>query len=146
MQFLTARRWLQFIAVLHILGGLTLPMVVHTRILDLYNSFNTGLFQAIHPGLTAPRQSAFDLGLFGPTIASWGVLFLFCVTALFDLRSPGAWWTLFLAVMAWAPYDALLSWQAGFYANVVLDAGVLLSILIPLLHVRSRFQAISSGG
>jgi hypothetical protein len=146
MQFLTARRWLQFIAVLHILGGLMLPFVVQTRILDLYNTFNASLFQALRPDLAAPRQSAFALGLFGPTIASWGVLFLFCVTALFDLRRPGAWWALMLAVLAWAPYDALLSWQAGFYVNVVLDAGVVLSLLIPLLHVRSRFQTIRAAG
>jgi hypothetical protein len=136
-----AKTWLQLIAILHIIGGLSLPAVIETGVFDLYVSLNSALAHFLHAGLAGSERTPFQVGLFGPTLASWGILFLFGVQAAFDKPTRAAWWSLCLAVLVWAPYDSLLSWREGIYVNILVDLLVFVSILVPLLAVRRHFFA-----
>jgi hypothetical protein len=140
------RTWLRILAVLHILGGLSLPFLLQTPLLDFYRSSNSALLGILPFETAAPAATAFAVGLFGPTIASWGILFLFAVSAAFDHPGRSAWWTLVLAVLAWGPYDAVLSIRHGIYINAVADLAVVLSILVPLVLARSHFFVAPSKG
>lgn len=141
MQPGTARAWLRIIAFLHILGGLSLPVLLRTGLFDLYQTFNATLLGFLPSGPAAPDRSAFDVGLFGPTIASWGILFLFAVDTSFTRRDKSGWWALILAALVWAPYDAALSISRGIYINALADLMVLAGILLPLLWTRRHFFA-----
>lgn len=144
MQPGTARAWLRIIAFLHILGGLSLPVLLQTRLFDLYQTFNSTLLGVLPFGQAAPGRTAFDVGLFGPTIASWGILFLFAVDTAFTRRDKAGWWSLILSALVWAPYDAALSISRGISINALADLIVLASILLPLLWTRSHFFAAPS--
>lgn len=114
------------LAVLHLLVGLLLPL----SLLHL-------------PGVVAamPEGAAFWAAVFGPTVASWGVLMMFL--AHFGLRQRQRWAcdALLLALLVWAPFDAWLCARAGFLAAVWLDLIVLPLLLIPLLLLRRGFPA-----
>ena len=129
--------FLQMIAIAHIVGGIFLPFLVNTPLFATYNSL---LYQAL--GFEASGQNAeinFLIGLFGPTIASWGVLFLYVVSTAFKNPDKKGWWAIFLCCVAWAPYDSLLSIQKGIFINALINLISALAILIPLFMARNQF-------
>ena len=129
--------FLQLIAIVHIVGGMLLPFLVNTPLFATYNSL---LYQAL--GFDTTRQNTeinFLIGLFGPTIASWGMLFLFVVTTVFKNPDKRGWWAIFLCCLVWAPYDSLLSIQKGIYINALINLISSLTILIPLFMARKYF-------
>mgnify|MGYP000397943997 FL=1 len=80
-----AERWLKLIAIIHIIGGVLLPLVAFTPIATPY-------FQ--HLLETFPQSDLssmkFLIGVFGPTVASWGGLFYYAVDkALEELKRIG---------------------------------------------------------
>jgi len=128
---------LQLISIAHIIGGFLLPFLVNTPLFEIYNTL---VYKAL--GVDATRTNPeidFLIGLFGPTISSWGVLFFYVVTSAFRHPDPKGWWTIFLCCVAWAPYDSLLSIQKGIYINALINLVSALAILTPLFLVRQHF-------
>ena len=131
------KRILQGVAIAHIFAGIALPFLVNP---PLFAPYNARLYRSLD--VSSTEQSAaivFLIGLFGPTIASWGVLFLHVVTVSFKNPDQRGWWTMFLCCLAWAPYDSLLSMQKGIWINALINLISALIILIPLFVVRRAF-------
>lgn len=129
--------FLQLIAVTHIIVGILLPFLVNSALFATYNSL---LYEALGFDTTSRHAEInFLIGLFGPTIASWGVLFLYVVTTAFKHPEKKGWWTIFLCCLLWAPYDSLLSIQKGIYVNALINLISSLAILIPLFMARKYF-------
>jgi len=131
------RIFLQLIAIAHIAGGILLPFLVNTQIFSTYNAL---VNQAL--GLETSGRNAeinFLVGLFGPTIASWGALFLYVVNTAFKNLDKRGWWAIFASCILWAPYDSLLSIQKGIYINGLINLISALIILIPLFMARKYF-------
>ena len=129
--------FLQLIAIAHIIGGVLLPFLVNTSV---FATYNTLVYQAL--GFDATRTNPevnFLIGLFGPTIASWGVLFFYVVSSAFKNLDPKGWWAIFLSCVAWAPFDSLLSIQQGIYINALINLISALAILTPLFMARKYF-------
>lgn len=104
--------FLQIVAFLHIVGGLLLPFLVYTPVFYPYYQH---LAQAFDRETSASRaEVGFLVGLIGPTIASWGVLFLYTVNSAFADPNPRAWWSIVIACMVWAPYDRGCSFKRSF--------------------------------
>ncbi|AXQ27269.1 hypothetical protein D0B54_00555 [Solimonas sp. K1W22B-7] len=128
----TERRLGQFLLLVaagHVLLGLSMPFVL-----------------PLLPGVLAqmPYAEAADAArfwsrVFGPTLASWGMLAFFIVRYGVQRRQRWACDALILAVFCWAPLDAWLCWQAGFPVGIVLDAIVSAALLVPALILRRRF-------
>jgi hypothetical protein len=137
------QRLLQTIAILHVMVGLCFPWIVDSPLFDhykqhLYLAFNTS---EEYSG----QQTSFLIAIFGPTIASWGVLFLYAVNSGFARPSPQAWWFMFAACLVWAPYDSIFSLQYGIYLNAIINAVAFVMMTTPLLLVRKRFFATNPG-
>jgi hypothetical protein len=131
------RIFLQLIAIGHITGGILLPFLVNTQ---LFSTYNTLVNQALGFETTGKNADInFLIGLFGPTIASWGALFLYVVNTAFKNLDKGGWWTIFASCIVWAPYDSLLSIQKGIYINGLINLFSALMILIPLFMARKYF-------
>jgi hypothetical protein len=131
------RIFLQVIAIAHIAGGMLLPFIVNTQLFSTYNEL---VNQALGFETTGKNvEINFLIGLFGPTIASWGVLFLYVVTTAFKNLDKRGWWAIFAACIVWAPYDSLLSIQKGIYINGLINLFSALMILIPLFMARKYF-------
>lgn len=129
--------FLQLIAIAHVAGGFLLPILVNT---PLFATYNVTVYQAL--GVEGTGQNStinFLHGLFGPTIASWGILFFYVVTTTFTKPDKKGWWAILLACLAWAPLDSFLSIQKGIYINGLIDLVVFIMILVPLFMARKYF-------
>lgn len=133
------RVFLQAIAVLHIIGGLLLPVLVETLAFNVYHQHLAHAFK-LNSSMPA-AETRFLVGILGPTIASWGVLFLYTVKTAFSNPNPRAWWFIVIACMVWAPYDSWLSISHGVNLNAYLNLVVLACIAIPMFRVRRSFFA-----
>ena len=137
MDFKKAKRLLEILAILHIIIGMMLPFLIDSWLFTYYNkqllaAFNTDSAEAQELG-------KFMLGILGPAIASWGVLFLFMVRYAYSTASKAAWFYLLAAIIGWSAYDMALSIIAGVYLNVIIDLVVLVVLLTPLILSRSHF-------
>lgn len=133
----TAKLLLQTLAVLHIIAGLLLPWLVELPQFGFYNrlllaAFNTESLEALALG-------KFMIGILGPTVASWGLLFLFVVNVSFASRSRSGWCFMVIAITGWCLLDMYLSVRAGVYLNLLIDLIVLWLLLTPLIKVRGWF-------
>ncbi len=124
------QRLLLAIALAHVAAGLLLTM------LPLAPSLHLALASAIFGAGNTPKEVLFLISVFGPTVASWGVLFYALVRAFFRHPTRGTWWALVLSVVIWAPLDSALSMHYGLHAAVALNAGVALLVLALLFGVR----------
>ena len=133
----TLKRFLQTIAVFHIIVGACFPWIVESHLFDLYHEHLNLVFNIYQDN--AKQQASFLMALFGPTIASWGVLFLYSINSGFARPSPQVWWFMLLACIVWAPYDSILSLQYGIYLNAIINAVAFVMIVSPVLMVRKHF-------
>ncbi len=101
-----SKRFLQLIAILHIVGGLLLPWLLQTSLADDYVLSIMQNFKVNEPG--ADQLVRFLVGILGPTIASWGVLLLYLVNSFFHQPTFIAWWTIIVAGLIWPSYDSWL--------------------------------------
>ena len=135
---LYAKRWLQCLAIAHIISGLMLPVVVQLDIAQPYFRLMADVF-----ALSSTQDLLFLqflIGLFGPTVASWGVLFWAVVTQSFAIPTKGAWWLMILASVVWAVYDSIYSSFYGLWINALINGVVFVSIVVPLWFVRHEFE------
>lgn len=130
-------KWLKFIAIIHIIGGLLLPFIVFTPIDTPYFEH---LQKAFPQGDLASMK--FLIGVFGPTVASWGLLFYYAVCKAFQSKTPRDWWLLFAAVMVWLVFDTTFSLFFGITAHLYINGLVAIIILLPLLKLKAHFQGI----
>lgn len=135
----TERRLGQFLLLVaagHVLLGLAMPFVLPLL---------PGVLARM-PYADAAEAAQFWSRVFGPTLASWGVLACFLVRYGVQQRQRWACDALIGAVLAWAPLDAWLCWQAGFLPGIALDIFVSAAIFVPALWLRRRFPPTSSNG
>jgi membrane associated rhomboid family serine protease len=83
------------------------------------------------------EEIKFLIAVFGPTVASWGVLFYALVKTYFRNPTRGTWWALVMSIVVWAPMDSALSFHYGLYPAVALNAavaGLFLGLLFSVRH------------
>ncbi|MGY8815785.1 MAG: hypothetical protein ACKVHQ_13885 [Gammaproteobacteria bacterium] len=137
METSKAKLCLETLAILHIMVGLLLPFLVDTW---LFNYYNNHLLDAFHANTPEGLELAkFTISLLGPSIASWGILFLFLVRYAYKCGSRKAWYVMLTATISWSLYDIFLSIIVGVYLNVVIDIIVLGLLLTPLILSRHHF-------
>ena len=128
------QRLLSLLAIGHIAAGLLLCL------LYFFTPLHLPLLQAVYitqpAALSNESQLVFWLCILGPTIASWGVLFLVLVKQYFLAPSRLLWNGLLGAVLVWAPLDSLLCTLNGIYAGAIGNIAVTIIFLILLLRIR----------
>lgn len=125
-------RWLMALALLHVAGGLALPVLV----------LQTAWLDWALPELVTGPGARVVLALFGPTVASWGVLLAFLVHFGIRFRQRWACDALIVAVLVWLPLDAALCWSHGIAGAIVIDLLAAPALLVPALILRRRFAPV----
>ena len=123
-------RLLLTVALAHVIAGLSLTII------PLAPSVHFKLASAIFGAGKASEEVMFLISVFGPTVASWGVLFFALVRTYFRNPTSGSWWALVLSIAIWAPLDSVLCIYYGLYFAVALNAGVAVVLLGLLFSVR----------
>ncbi len=121
---------LSWVGPLHVVAGLLLFLT----------AFLPGVQDSLAgaAGLTDDNYSRFLFAVFGPTVASWGVLFGVVVRQFIEYPSRRLWNAMVLAVIIWAPLDTSLCLYYGVYSGVVVNALVTVLLLVLLFKVKPR--------
>jgi len=130
-------RILLIVALAHVVAGLALAM------LPIVPSVHSSLASAIFGADKASEEVKFLVSVFGPTVASWGILFFALVRAHFRNPARGSWWALVLSVVIWAPLDSVLCIHYGYGLTfpVALNAAIAVLLLGLLLGARNQRRA-----
>lgn len=137
MTLQTAKRWLQVLAIIHIIGGLLLPVMVYTSLATPYFTH----LQSAFPD-SNPESLRFLIGVFGPTVASWGLLFFYAIGKAFESRTRKDWWILVSAILVWSVIDTSFSIAHNVFAHFYFNGIVLVLFLVPLILTRKHFNNI----
>ena len=135
-------KWLLLLAYGHIVAGVAIPLLAYSGWFDYYSALLQETFwQGAPTPAPAMEFQRWIVALFGPTIASVGVVMAFLVRA--GMRSGEAWpWTAILAALAvWGPGDIGISMLRHFWLHVQIDMAILLAIVPPVLILRAQARA-----
>ena len=123
-------RVLLAVSLAHVVAGVLLAA------LPLAPAVHFNLVAAIFSVDKATEEVLFLVSAFGPTVASWGILFFALVRVFFRKPTNGSWWALVLAIVVWAPLDSALCIHYGLYSAVAVNAVIATVLLALLLGVR----------
>ena len=137
--------WLFAVAIGHILAGFALPFIAYSSAFDYYADHIREIFWA---GQFVPAEAEmfqrWIVALFGPTVASWGVLMAYLVYTGTRSNNQWPWNVLLLAVMVWAPADMLISLMHDFWLHVYIDIVAVVAIAVPALILRTNTYTMLS--
>ena len=130
-----SERMLLFLALAHVAAGLLLTL------LPLVPSLHERLAATIFGEGRVTREVLFLVAVFGPTVASWGVLLFALVKAFFRNPSIATWRALVVSVLVWAVLDSSLCAYYGLYFAVALNVLIAGALLAMLFAARSLARA-----
>ncbi len=122
---------LQLLAVAHIVLGILLPFLASIP------AVQTMLVKLMFSGLQLPEniaaQASYVIALFGPTVASWGILFLTLVNNYFSNPKNTTWFAMLAAIMVWYIGDTVFSLFNNVSEALYVNSLVAMALLIPLI-------------
>lgn len=124
------QRIIQIVAIAHIIGGLLLPFA--GKFEPLAELLVGEMFAGIALSDQAHSQAAYVIALFGPTVASWGILMLIASNSYFAAPTRAKWYGLMCAVLVWFIGDTTYSLLHGVSAILLLNVLAALALLTPL--------------
>ncbi|HSC82556.1 MAG TPA: hypothetical protein VLC30_02965 [Pseudomonas sp.] len=129
-------RWLMLIGLGHVALGVVLACTAQLPLADayfryLYASFAVDSVSAHYHSLLTTM-----VRLFGPTVASWGLLFTLLVHLYRQHGHAMIKPALFAALLLWCVLDSGISLYFGILAHAYLNTAAALAIAIPLLALR----------
>ena len=130
-------RWLLFVGLGHVLLGILFILIAQSSLINFYLEH---LQQAFSTDLSAQEESLVRtlLQLFGPTVASWGLLFCIATYSFVQQGKLAIKWALMLAVLIWFVLDSGLSLYMSLYYHLIINLVAAASIVIPLLLLKAQ--------
>lgn len=125
---------LRLLAIAHIAGGVALWLLyfiepLHAPLLQL-------VYASQPDKLANTPQLAFWISILGPTIASWGLLFLALVHQYVITPTLFLWRCMVAAILLWAPLDSTLCLLNGIVAGAIGNAVMTVVLLSLLWRIR----------
>jgi hypothetical protein len=129
-------RWLLLIGLGHVVLGVVLAFAAHLPITLAYFDYLYASVSAAPPPVEYQGLLRTMVGLFGPTVASWGVLFSLLVVLYRQHGHPQIKPALFAALLLWCVLDSAISAHFGLLLHLYLNIAAALAIALPLLGLR----------
>ena len=124
------KRILLALALAHIVAGFALTF------LPFAPSAHAQLVRVIFGEGKGSSEVLFLVSVFGPTVASWGILFYSLTTSFFRNPTACSWRALVLSIFVWAPFDSALCIYYGLKFAVAFNAVIAVIFLGLLFTLR----------
>ena len=132
--------WLLIVSLGIIAFGLFMALFNQTPLFDLFGRQIDKAFWGSAPlpvGVTSFQGWLY--GVWGATIAGWGIFLALITYIPFKRREKWAWNCLVMGLGIWFVLDTGISWQYGVSFNVIFNIVVVFAIGIPLVFSRKAF-------
>ncbi|GAA3930000.1 hypothetical protein [Litoribacillus peritrichatus] len=127
--------WLMLVGISHTILGIVVVLVAHSEWVSPYFQH---LFHAFALTPTPASESLIRslVQLFGPTVASWGLLFCLAVYQYRTFGTPAIKQLMIAALLIWFVIDCGLSLMKGIYGHLIINTLAAIAILPPLLLLK----------
>ena len=140
MRFTFWQKWLWVVAVLVSLFGLTMALFSGTLLFGLFNrQIDPTFWHTNLPGIEAQEFQKWIYGVWGATIAGWGIFFAFIARYAFDKKEKWIWNCLAAGLLVWFVLDTGISLNYRVYFNVVFNTFLLVAAGLPIVFTRKYF-------
>ncbi len=78
-------------------------------------------------------------GVWGATVAGWGVSLAFVTHYSFRAKEKWAWRCMVIGLLVWFVLDTLISLGYGVYFNAVFNTVLLILVALPIVFTRKHF-------
>jgi len=130
-------RWLLAVSILVTLFGFFMALTSNRPLFDLFNDrINPAFWGQAGPGPAAEAFQQWVYGVWGATVAGWGILMIFVVYHSLRQQQRWAWRALVVALLAWYLLDTVISLYHGVLFNAAFNSLLLILFLPPLLFIR----------
>ena len=107
---------------------------------DLFNrQIDPAFWGAGAVGDGAKEFQKWIYGVWGATIAGWGIFLAFIAHYPFAKKEKWAWNCLVLGLLVWFILDTLISLNYRVYFNAVFNTGLLILAGLPIVFTRKHF-------
>jgi hypothetical protein len=134
------QKWLLAVGILIAGFGILMALAAGTPLFDVFNrqidpAFWTGAVDG-----TARQFQHWIYGVWGATIAGWGIFLVYIVRHPFLNRERWAWECVAVGLAVWFILDTSLSLSSGVYFNVAFNSLLLVAAAVPLMLTRRAFR------
>ena len=136
------QRWLFVVGILIAVFGILMTFLGGTSLFDVFNRQIDPVFW----GSNVVEESArgfqgWIYGVWGATIAGWGIFVAFIAHYPFRNRERWAWNCLVAGILVWFVLDTSLSIFHKVYFNAAFNTALLLLAMLPIILTRKYFTA-----
>ena len=134
------QRWLLIVGILISVFGTLMAFFSGTPLFDLFN----GQIDPVFWGGSAVEESVRSFqgwiyGVWGATIAGWGIFVIFIAQYPFRNRERWAWNCLVAGMLVWFVLDTSLSIFHRVYFNAAFNSVLLILAMLPIVITRKYF-------
>ncbi len=134
------QKWLLAVGVLIAGFGVLMAFTAGTPLFDLFNRQIDPAFWSGAVDGTARQFQHWLYGVWGSTIAGWGIFLAYIVRHPFAKKESWAWECLAVGLVLWYILDTSLSIYYGVFFNVAFNSLVLAATAVPLMFTRRAFR------
>lgn len=137
------QKWLLILGILISVFGIAMALLSGTPLFGLFNRQIDPAFWGANAVDSAPQQfKGWIYGVWGATIAGWGIFLTFVAHFAFSRREKWAWNCVALGLLVWFILDTSLSIIYKVYFNVVFNVALIIFAGLPLAFTRRDFDII----
>jgi hypothetical protein len=134
------QKWLVALGMVLAVFGTLMALLSGTPLFELFNrQIDPAFWGASAVGESARVFQQWIYGVWGATIAGWGVFVAFIAFYPFREKEKWAWDCLAAGISLWFVLDTLLSVSYRVYFNAVFNTVLLILALLPLAFTRKDF-------
>lgn len=139
-EFLFWRRWLLLVGLAITVFGVMMALFSGTQSFDLFSQpINPAFWNVNGPGENAKLFQQWVYGVWGATIAGWGILIVFIARYPLARKEVWAWNCLAAGILIWFGLDTSLSVFYKVYFNAAINAVLLILTMAPLALTHKYF-------
>lgn len=135
------QKWLFVVSIVIVLFGTFMAFFNQT---PLFSVFNEQIDPVFWEGSRVPEDAArfqgWAYGVWGATVAGWGIFIAFLIHFPFKRREPWAWNSLVTGLGFWYLLDTGISLYYGVVFNAVFNSLLLVAVALPLAFTRKNFS------
>ena len=134
------QKWLFVVGVIITVFGVFMALFKGTRLFFIFDSQINPVFWP--SGAMSPEAGLFQrwaYGVWGSTIAGWGVFVAYIAAYPFKNKEKWAWTCLVVGLLLWFLLDTGISLSHKVYFNAIFNVAVLILAMLPVICTKKDF-------